>query len=102
MNIRSRSTSSISIYCLNVGTAVPLLCLSVNSILLLWLQVKQIGKTAHTVNTGMINIDLDQLIDHLELNLPLSEDQRLFLITVCTVMYREEELDHLSDPATKH
>ena len=50
----------------------------------------------------MINIDLDQLIEHLELNLPLNQDQRLFLITVCTVMYREEELDHLSDPVTKH
>ena len=50
----------------------------------------------------MINIDLDQLIEHLELNLPLSEDQRLFLITVCTVMYREDGLDHLSEPATKH
>lgn len=64
--------------------------------------VKQNGKTAVTVNTVMINIDLDQLIEHLELNLPLSEDQRLFLITVCTVMYREEELDHLSDPVTRH
>jgi hypothetical protein len=50
----------------------------------------------------MINIDLDQLIEQLELNLPLTADQRMFLITVCTVMYREEGLDHLSDPATKH
>lgn len=54
------------------------------------------------LNNSMINIDLDQLIEHLELNLPLSEDQRLFLITVCTVMYREDGLDHLSEPATKH
>ena len=54
------------------------------------------------LNTAMITIDLDQLIEHLELNLPLTQDQRVFLISVCNVMYREDGLDPLSDPATKH
>lgn len=54
------------------------------------------------LNTAMITIDLTQLIRDLELDLPLTQDQRVFLIHVCDVMYREEGLDHLSDPATKH
>jgi hypothetical protein len=65
--------------------------------------VNDFGKMHKHLNTCMtIHIDLDDLIDRLETDQPLTESDRLFLIAVCNAMYREDTLDHLSEPTVKH
>ena len=48
-----------------------------------------------------IHIDIPDLVEKLELDQPLTAGERMFLITICNVMYNEDTLDHISQPGDR-
>ena len=48
----------------------------------------------------MAHLDMPKLIEKLELDLPLSQLERVFLREICERMFTTTELDHLTERKT--